>query len=250
MSKFYNFYSVIIFIVTLVGAPGCNRENAFDCVQRTGRIVVVERQVDPFYYVIIKDNIDVVLTSGTGNVVKIEAGKNLMPDINLYTQGDTLTISNANSCNWVRSYKHRITVSLPAPNTDLVLFHRGYGKITSTEKLNIQNLSIYSLDAGGNIDLQIQSGKTIAYSNSHAMVQLSGQTSNLDIWMHKGIGRIYTENLMATHCIVKQEGSNEIRIFPIQQSYVEINASGNVAYYNEPVTMTSSIHGSGKLIKR
>lgn len=228
----------------------CNRENAFDCAQRTGEIIVQKRQISPFYYLIVKDNIDVVLDNGNEQVAQIKAGKNLMPEIDLQMQGDTLIIANTNSCNWVRSFRHQVTVSLPVSTPDLTLVHRGYGEIKSNGTLSVNGLSIYSLDAGGNIDLQVEAGTVLVYSNSHAFVGLSGQADKLDIWMHKGIGRVYAENLTATNCVVKHEGSNEIRIFPLQESQVEILSSGNVAYYNEPVTMKSAIKGTGSLIER
>lgn len=228
----------------------CNQEQAFDCAKSTGEIIQVEKTVTPFHYVILEDNIDLVIKNGNQSSTIVEAGKNLIPKIVLQPKGDTLMISNENTCNWVRNFKHRITVSLSLPEDGVTLVHRGYGTINSSDELQVDNLTIYSLDAGGNIDLQLKAGIVVAYSNSHSFIQLKGQADNLDIWMHKGIGRVFAENLTATQCHVKHEGSNEIRIFPVQEGNVEIFASGNVVYYNEPLTMTSNIKGTGKLIKK
>ncbi|QHT69899.1 DUF2807 domain-containing protein [Rhodocytophaga rosea] len=244
--------SVINFLGTgiLLFNVSCNQEHAFDCAKSTGEILQVEKVVTPFHYVILEDNIDLVVKNGTDNVATVEAGKNLMPKIALQSQGDTLIISNRNTCNWLRNFKHRITVSLTLPEDAVSLIHRGYGTINSSDVLQVDNLTIYSLDAGGNIDLQLNAGIVIAYSNSHSFIQLNGRADNLDIWMHKGIGRVFAEKLKAINCHVKHEGSNEIRIFPVQEGNVEIFASGNVVYYSEPLTMSSNIKGTGKLIKK
>ena len=100
------------------------------------------------------------------------------------------------------------------------------------------------------MNLQVETKTCVVYSNSHALITLTGKTDNLDAWMHKGIGRISAEALQANFCSVKHEGSNEIRIFPVEECKVEIYENGNVLYYNEPNQMTRIIKGSGKVIKK
>jgi hypothetical protein len=228
---------------------GCNREHAFDCIKSTGEVIKEAKLLEPFHYVILEDNIDLVLTNGPEMQASVESGKNLISKIVLQNQGDTLLITNDNTCNWVRNFKHHITVTLSIPKDGISLIHRGYGELKSLDALHVKTLTVYSLDAGGNIDLQLNSGTVVAYSNSHSFIKLTGQANSLDVWMNKGIGSIFAENLSADTCYVKHEGSNEIRIFPVQAGNIEILASGNVVYYNEPHTMTSSIKGTGKLMK-
>jgi hypothetical protein len=250
MRKIVTFIANLSVMVILVLIPACNQEHDFDCAKSTGEIIKTDKVIPPFHYVILEDNIDLVLKNGNDGQATIEAGKNLLSKVILQTQGDTLLITNNNTCNWVRNFKHRISISLPVPEDDLTLLHRGYGEIKSSDALQVVNLAVYSLDAGGTIDLQLNSAVAVVYSNSHAFIKLTGQADYLDIWMHKGIGRVFAENLTAATCYVKHEGSNEIRIFPVQEGAVEIFASGNVVYYNEPLTMTSNIKGTGRLIRK
>lgn len=228
----------------------CNQEDAFDCVKSTGPVQTEERNISNFRTIILRDNINLRLDTAFSSTATLEAGKNLLPKITFEHTGDTLIISNKNTCNWVRSSNNSVSVTLGLPAEYASLVHEGYGNITSEGELKVNHLEIFSLNAGGNINIQTQSNALTLYSNSHALIQVAGSTNNVFMWINKGIGRIHAENLQAQYCTVKQAGNNEIRVYPLQELAVEILQSGNVAYYNEPLKISTSITGSGKLIKR
>lgn len=228
----------------------CNQENAFDCIKSTGSITQERRSLAAFRVIILEDNINLRLDASTQGVAVVEAGENLIPKINFTHKDDTLIVSNKNSCEWVRSYKYPVSVTIGVGPGSLTLIHQGYGKITSTDILPLPDLSILSLDAGGNIDISIRTNSLIIYSNSHALINLTGQSTMASIWLNKAIGRVHAENLTVQNCTVTHGGSNEIRVFPLKELSVEILQTGNVAYYNEPEKLTSYIKGTGKLISR
>ena len=192
----------------------CNQEDAFDCVKSTGSLSTEERNLAIFRTIILEDNIDLQLTTQTPGTAVVEAGKNLISKIDLSYTGDTLIISNKNTCEWARSYKHPVTVTLGIAPESLKLVHQGYGKITSVGTLFLPDLYILSLDAGGNIDIAIQTTSFNLYSNSQALISLIGQSNNASIWLNKAIGRVHAENFEVQSYTVTHEGSNEIRVFP------------------------------------
>ncbi len=246
-----NTLRLVIYLLLLnVIFQSCNQEDAFDCVKSTGPVQKEERTLTSFRTLVLRDNIDLVLDTVFSATASLEAGKNLLPKITLQQSGDTLFISNKNTCNWVRSAKHPISVTLNLPSEDVSIIHEGYGTITSKGMLKVKNLNFFSINAGGNINIQTQSDALSLYSNSHSLIEVEGTVNNAFMWINKGIGRIHAENLQSQQCTVKQEGSNEIRVFPIQELTVEILQSGNVAYYNEPAKITSTITGRGKLVNR
>jgi hypothetical protein len=238
-----------LFLINAV-FQSCNQEDAFDCVKSTGAIRSEQRIVPAFHTIILKDNIYLILDTTAAQNAVVEAGKNLLPKIDISTTGDTLIISNKNTCEWVRSAKYPVTVTVGIPAEGLTLIHQGYGKVTSAGTLSARSITVYSESAGGNIDLQIQSASLTMYSNTHALINLTGKADNAFLWINKGIGRIHAENLQVQHCTVKHAGSNEIRVYPLDTLQVEILQNGNVAYYHEPASLISSIRGTGKLIKR
>jgi hypothetical protein len=249
MKRLKKLFFPVVCLVIYLGFTGCNNENAFDCVKSTGTRVVQERKVVPFNYILVQDNIDINLIHQSGQTATIEAGKNVINNINLRNTGDTLLITNSNTCNWVRNAQP-VTVSLHIQQENLTIIHRGYGEITSHGLLPIPGLNIYSLDAGGNIQLQVLSDALTVYSNSHALITVTGQAYNTYMWMNQGIGKICAEDLQVKNCNVINGGSNEIRVYPVDLLDVEIVENGNVAYYHEPARIKSKIKGSGKLIRK
>jgi hypothetical protein len=51
-------------------------------------------------------------------------------------------------------------------------------------------------------------------------------------------------------CVLKHDGSNEMRVFPLDELQATISANGTVAYYNEPSRITSQVGKEGKLVRR
>jgi hypothetical protein len=231
-------------------APSCNDENAPDCFKSTGRTVQQRRLISAFTEIVLHDDIDLYLTHTADSTVLIEAGENLMPKIEVSQQGTTLFIRNRNTCNWVRSYKRPVKVTVGVPRDHLMLTHRGFGTIRSAEPLNIGYLAISSFDASGDMQLDGKLDKIVLYANSPSHITLSGQSEYLEAWLHNNFGRLSAELLQTKVCLLKHDGSNEMRIFPLDELQATISANGTVAYYHEPARLILQVGKDGKLVKR
>jgi hypothetical protein len=228
----------------------CDKETAPDCLKSTGKTVRQIRPVSAFSEIVLHDDINLYLTHNTDSTLTIEAGENLLPKVETIRNGNTLTIRNRNTCNWARSYKRPINVTIGVPQTDLVLTHRGFGKIQSAGPLDIGYLTISSFDAGGDVQLEGELAFVVIYCNSAAHITLAGQAQYLQAWLHNSIGRLSAQSLRTTVCNLTHEGNNEMRVFPVDELNVTISANGTVAYYNEPLKITQEVGKEGKLVKR
>jgi hypothetical protein len=227
---------------------GCDRPGAFDCVKTTGAIVTETRVPPPFSWIIVDDNIDVLLNNDSTGTITVEGGENLIGKLSWEHLGDTLRIYNGNYCNWARSYENRIKVTLGAsPLTAIV--HKSYGKISSVEKLRITDLTLFVLEANGNVDLEMKANYFFFYTNCSPSVQLKGETNHFGVWSRE-FARIEGEGLVAQVCDINNASANEIRTFPVQKLNARIEQSGNIVYYNEPQTIEQVILGTGKLIRK
>ncbi len=81
----------------------CDRETAPDCLKSTGKTVRQVRRISAFSEIVLHDDINLYLTHSPDSILTIEAGENLLPKIETTQNGNTLTIRNRNTCNWVRS---------------------------------------------------------------------------------------------------------------------------------------------------
>jgi hypothetical protein len=251
--RFFSFPNFSFFLFLLAGSflpLSCNSENAPDCLKSTGKTVQQRRSISAFTEIILHDDIELYLNHGTDSTVLIEAGENLVPKIEVLQDGTTLTIRNRNTCNWARSYKRPVKVTVGVPHGNLVLTHRGFGKIQSAGPLQIGYLVIGSFDASGDVQLDGRLDYISIYSNSPAHITLSGQSVQLEAWLHNNFGRLSAEHLQAKVCYLTHDGSNEMRVFPIDELKAKISANGTIAYYNDPPTITYEIKSDGKLVKR
>src|SRR5688572_19597154 len=107
---------------------GCAKENAFDCVKSTGKIVTETRQLAAFNTIHVKDNLNVTLIPDSVYYAEVLCGENLQANVNTEIKNGELYIENINKCNWVRSYKNPMEVKVHLPKLHSI-FHDGFGKI-------------------------------------------------------------------------------------------------------------------------
>ncbi len=244
------FFSSLFLLVAAFLPLSCNNENAPDCLKSTGKTMQQQRSIAAFTEIILHDDIELYLDHRTDSTVLIEAGENLIPKIEIIQGGTTLTIRNRNTCNWARSYKRPVKVTVGVPHGQLALTHRGFGTIRSLDSLRIGQLFISSFDASGDVQLNGQLQNVVIYSNSPAHITLSGKSAYLQAWLHNNFGRLSAEHLQAKVCNLTHDGSNEMRVFPVDELNAKISANGTIAYYNTPAAIKSEIKRDGKLVKR
>ena len=63
-----------------------------------------------FHVLELNDRIDLVLEERAVGTLSVEAGRNLLGQVETEVRESMLVISDRNTCNWVRSFKPRITV--------------------------------------------------------------------------------------------------------------------------------------------
>ena len=95
-------------IIIILFAISCSKMNPGDCFKNTGSVSTEVRVATPFYYLHMKNNVDVFLTYSQEYSIEVRAGKNIIQGIKTSIEGNTLSISNENTCNWIRSYNSPI----------------------------------------------------------------------------------------------------------------------------------------------
>ena len=112
----------IIMILLGVVALSCSKLNPGDCFTNAGPVSLQTRTAEPFRYLHMKNNVDVFLTWGQEYSIQVKAGKNIIPGIKTTIDRHTLTISNENTCNWLRSYESPLEVYISAPALDSIVY--------------------------------------------------------------------------------------------------------------------------------
>ena len=92
----------------------CNSEDASNCFQTAGTTIQQEFDVATFNKIIINERIELIIKQGVDQQVIVETGENLMNDIKVSIENNTLVLTDDNTCNFVRDYGNtKIFVTSP-----------------------------------------------------------------------------------------------------------------------------------------
>lgn len=245
MKRWFNYISVLIVLPVVLS---CSKSNPLDCFKNTGSITTEERVTAPFTYLILQNNVDIFLSSGPAYSIKVTAGKNILPGIKTELSGQTLTISNENTCNWVRSYESPIEVYLEVPELDSILYQSS-GNVTSLNQFKSEYLKVDVIEGGGSINLWVDLHES--------MYNLSYGTTDLTVRGYSHISHLYSDGygpanlsqLNTEFAYINNSSTNDIRVRSNLSLQVTIRNVGDVYYSGNPATIGRDITGEGKLYK-
>jgi hypothetical protein len=236
----------LLLLVCMLSA--CKREQMDDCFTSTGSIRMEERSLEAFHGIDLDDRIDLVLDHLPATTITVEAGKNLLGQISTEVRDGVLHVRNENRCNWVRSFKPRITVRVPIDEVDLITV-RGQGDVSATDTIRKDAFRIEQWGGMGTADLIVDvSVIHIGLHTGAGDVILKGRTGHSANFYSGMLGTIDASGMRARVVNVNNSGVGDFRCWAHEGLNVRINDAGDV-YYRGDATVSSEITGSGRLIK-
>jgi hypothetical protein len=187
---------------------------------------------------------------GSPEQVTIQAGKNLIPNINTSVSGVVLSLQNNNICNWLRSYKKSvINVYITMPQL-ISITNSGYGTVQSQGLITSDSLVLNTTNSSGDIDLNVNA----RFINSHmfgtADLNLSGQCQTFLCNFYGGTGFLYNNNLVVSdYAFISSTTTGDTYVNCNGILAVAIFGEGNVYYTGSPTLQYYPKGGSGQLIK-
>lgn len=226
----------------------CQREQWDDCITSAGSMRQEERALPGFHTVELVDRVDLLLEQRASNAVAVEAGLNLIGQVVTEVKDSVLYVRNDNRCNWVRSFKPRITVKVPiGAIRKLVL--RGTGNISCADTLVRDRFELEQWGAQGSADLLLSVYScSVALHTGAGDVTLRGRCmAQADLF--SGIMAPLDASAMITRRVnVNNSGVADVRCWATLNLDVQIRDVGNVYYTGDPGGVHTDITGSGELI--
>lgn len=235
----------------MVFFTGCKKEKWDDCISSTGDDISIERPLKPFDKITIGDKFKLIISQDTSQAERIilTGGENVLEGVSAEVDGTELTISNCNTCNFVRSYKRIITLEVFVHDlTEISLF--GATNVTSGDTLVLNNLHIYhsaledidlSLDVSGEVYVEsINSGATILRGKAKKIKGSIEEITNLD-----------ARDMVAEEALVDVHSPLDCYINATKLIYAGLYNTGNLYYVTEPTDL-KEVHvqkSTGQLIK-
>jgi hypothetical protein len=223
-----------IFIVLLLFIS-C--ENPLDCITSTGSIISKEVEVSSFDKIFVFKGVAVVITQGPEYSVVIQTGENIMSDISVKVENNSLILRDNSACHWVRKYGNT-TVFVTSPNIQEI--HSKTEKdIISNGILTYPILRLFSTSIGGEIGvndfrLEVDNSQTIIENNDVSRYYIKGKTNELLLNFYSGDGRFEGEDLKAKKINIFHRGSNDMILYPIENLTGKMVSTGNVILKNTP----------------
>jgi len=143
----------MILLFSLSTLFSCGKDSS--CLKGSGKQKTENRDItSEITEIILRDNIDLILTQDSVFSLKVKGGENLLPFIKTKIRGNTIEITNENKCNFLRSYKKSITVYLSTPSINLIDY-TGHGNISTTITFVLNELLFDTKNGTGSVDLSL-----------------------------------------------------------------------------------------------
>ncbi len=228
---------------------GCQREQWDDCITSTGPTVSEQRVVSGHYIIELEDRIDLELDPTTVGKLTVTGGRNLLDQVRTEVVDGILHISNNNTCNWVRSFKPRITVRASSVGLERLVL-RGTGDVRCTDTIMAPLLAVEQWGAQGTVRLLLAVNNVeVGLHTGAGDVVLHGRCTG-EARLYSGImGPIDASGLRASRVSVNNSGITDIRCWATDELHVLIGDVGDVYYRGEPSLLNTDIQGSGQVLR-
>jgi hypothetical protein len=239
-------WSWMFFVAMLVVFASCNREDAPDCLQSAGTYAIEERSLESFSVIELNDYIQYELCDTNYFGVLITAPGNLIADIETEVEAGRLIIRNRNKCNFVRSYKNRITIRICAPDFKDIQNY-ATGDIITVNAIEGYRFSMDNRSAAGvhRLFLNVDTVNIATHTGvSDAIV--SGQCDVVYLF-NQGVGKMDARQLQSQSAYVNNSSLNNVYVNVQDYLYAYILFSGSVFYDGNPASIDQTVDGSGSL---
>ncbi|GAB1856889.1 hypothetical protein MHTCC0001_17250 [Flavobacteriaceae bacterium MHTCC 0001] len=243
----------LIYIILILLIFACDSEKANDCFQTTGAIIQEDITVANFDKILVNQGVELILKEGSEQKIIVETGVNLLNDISVSVENETLILTDGNTCNYVRKYG--VTkVYVTSPNIIEIRSSTQYG-ISSDGVLTYPSLSVFSEDFNapdtftvGDFNLTINSTSFSGIFNGTTLCFIRGTTNNLNINFPSGDSRFNGRDLIAQDVNIFHRGSNDMIVNPQEEITGVITSTGNVISVSRPNTINVDTRYKGQLI--
>ncbi len=245
----------IIYLLSLLILFGCDSENSLDCFQDSGDIIQQSYTLDEFKEIIIWDRVQLIISQGNTQTVRVQTGENLLNEIRVRVEDSILKVSDRNSCNFVRDYGiTKVFVSTPdleeiRNSSGLPVESRGvigFSDLTLTSE-DIQLEDEFHKDGDfimDNLNVPILRIRANGLSNFF----LKGKAFNCHFGASDGDVRIEAGNLEIQHLFLFHRSTNNMIVNPQRSIRGKIIGLGDVISKNRPPLVDVEELFTGRLI--
>ena len=217
-----------------------------DCFKGNGNQVIQLFPLENFTKIKVYNGVGLVIKEGANYEVKVITSENILDNLEVKLEGNTLVVKDNSTCNIARDYGlTKVYVTVPDGTflpiiPELELHCKTEQKMESEGVLHSSIVRLFSIDdsdgAGtGDFYIHVDNYQFVVESNTVSNFYINGFCNEMLLNFYFGDGRFYGKDLHSQFIKVYHRGSNDMIVYPVQKIEGIINATGNVVLKYVPV---------------
>ena len=207
------------------------------------------RQVSNFNGIKVSTGIDLYITMGTVEEVKITADDEIIDDLITEVKDGTLRIYMKQKTNWFNWNSGNQTRKAYVTVKELQEIEASSGSdVKSENTLNGENLKV-SASSGSDVTLDIHYKNFSLDTSSGSDAKISGKTKNLEVSASSG-SDIKAQDLESTICKASASSGSDITVSVTEELQASASSGSDVNYYGNPPSKDINESSGGDVNKK
>lgn len=226
--------SALLFIATLQACSPLN------CEKGKGDVTQRELTVASFHGIAAQGSLEVRLTRGATQNVKVEGQPNLIDLITPEVKDGVWHIGTKKCYNTDKTFIIHITL----PTIDFISV-QGSGDVKSSGSFTVPKLTV-DVQGSGAVEMTADAKHIDAVVQGSGDITLKGSTGELSATV-QGSGDIDADELIASNADATVQGSGDIAVNVTGLLSANVGGSGDINYTGTPTKVNKSVAGSGEV---
>ena len=245
-----NWHSSYLFLVIFLLIIGCKKPYERSCFKSSGKLITKTLDKGDFTNLVLHPYVEYELIQDSINYVEITCGENLFPFIDVLVQDSALTITNNNTCRFLRGYDKNVKAKIHI-NLLYNIYYDGTNNVYSDDTIKASFCTIKMREAGGDLNLKLKCKELyVTKSNSTGLLALTGKT-NKARYENNSLNKFDVSQLVVKDSIFfLNQGYGDMYLYTnVIDVFGRIENLGNVYYYGQPALTQIEVKGKGKFIE-
>ena len=235
-SKFISLFLVIVFTTSAFGQTRLR-------VNGSGKVVTEEREAGYFNAIRVSTGIDVYLTQGNKESIKVEADDNLHEYIKTEIDGNTLKVYSKANIRSAEAKKVHVTIK------DVVeLSASSAGDLIGETLIKSDELSL-SVSSAGDIKINVEVNKLKCKISSSGDINIEGVADELEADLSSA-GDLKAYDLKTRIADVSTSSAGDARITVTEELRARASSAGDIYYQGNPKQVNAHSSSAGGIHKK
>ena len=237
--KIYSVSCVIILLLLLSSCIFDFRETVYG----NGTVATEERHADSFNRLKVSSGIDVIITQGEEESIKVIADENLLEYIKTEIYDNTLKIyTDANIRHAKSKEVHLVYKQLQKINISSA------GDVEGSNRMKVDDLDL-DLSSAGDLTLDVEATSITCNISSAGDAHLSGTVDELDADLSSA-GDLNASDLVARKAHVNVSSAGNAKICATEEVDLNASSAGDIYYKGDPKIVNINKSSAGSIIKK